>query len=100
MTMTTAPGPLPAFTDEYETLRAWVLAAAPPAARPLGLGLVLHRGLPAWFAAWPAWVPPPPAPGGATTPTSAAAGSPVSRHRTLAQVLATMVEYCRGEDEP
>lgn len=48
------------MTPQYESLRASALGQT--AATPQGLALLVHRGMPAWLAAWVQCLPPPAAP--------------------------------------
>jgi hypothetical protein len=43
------------MTPQYESLRASALGQA--AATPQGLALLVHRGMPAWLAAWAQCLP-------------------------------------------
>ncbi len=87
----TAAEPAAPFTQDYETLGAWVLSRPRPLPGPPGLAVLVCRGLPAWLAACPTWQAATAGPKPLlATPTAALPPTAVA-HAALTLVLATMI---------
>jgi hypothetical protein len=86
-------GPVPAaparLTAQYEQLRAQAVAGSAAVAAPLGLAVFLRRGLAAWLALGPAFIPSP----RTERPIAVADPSvalPIDLHAQAVRVLASM----------
>jgi hypothetical protein len=84
-------------TAHYEALRAWAVARPRPTQSPAGAALLLRQGVVAWLVAWPTWSSAPSHAPSAPRSTPEAALAVTAEERALAEVLATMVEYCQQE---
>jgi hypothetical protein len=95
-----AAGPIDAavFTQQYEALRSWMVDGPTGGTRPIGLALVLRRGLPAWLDGAALWLPAPARATPALTTSSDAAAALTAA--PVVQALATMVERAREEGTP